>query len=360
MTNSETMPLRFSPCTLELYAQVLDFLDLCFKKEKKHWFAENLPHIFDNTPDKVKRHICAWKDNRLAGVIGVYPLTLKIGGAYLSVGGIGSVSVHPSFRNQGIMSRMLQHAQGILKEEGYTLSWLRGDRFRYRNYGWECGSARRLYTIACRDLCRYFPNSSPVGYKDVSADSIDALINIYKLFKSSVNRSREQWLHHIQRSWAQWVHGESPDGEAYLAFERANPQRIIEIQGNVATVVSLLISHMKNAGIDYVTVPYPDYDDALSVRLNHCFCDMRVEPAGMIRVVDAKRAWEALVPEMQQLGASKHSKNFAISASELSEKQKEAVLSRLLAFPYLHAGDNHYNLLNNSRLSWWISELDYV
>jgi hypothetical protein len=37
------------------------------------------------------------------------------------------------------MTTVLNHAVDIMKHRGYDLAWLRGDRTRYRAFGWEVG-----------------------------------------------------------------------------------------------------------------------------------------------------------------------------------------------------------------------------
>ena len=102
-----------------------------------------MAHIYpspDNIDsDRIRNNLIVKHSGEIIGCIGIFPFEIETvidnKRLVLSAGGVGSVFTAEKYRNQGIMSYMLTQAIGKMKEDGYDISWLAGDRHRYRDYG---------------------------------------------------------------------------------------------------------------------------------------------------------------------------------------------------------------------------------
>ena len=129
-----------APLSAADFDEAMAVMNLAFDKTPPADFAGILPKLYRPEEGLMS---CLWairRGGRIKAVVGVHPLAWKIGGATLPVAGIGGVSTHPDCRGQGMMQRLMTHCVGLMKEQGYPLSVLGGQRQRYGYFGYEvCG-----------------------------------------------------------------------------------------------------------------------------------------------------------------------------------------------------------------------------
>ncbi len=85
-------------------------------------------------------------------VLGLYPLKWRVGDQTLDIAGIGGVGTHPDWRGKGLMSELLTHIVAVMREQNYPLSWLGGQRQRYRYFGWERCGCQLLFDITHQNI----------------------------------------------------------------------------------------------------------------------------------------------------------------------------------------------------------------
>ena len=103
-------------------------------------FEAIFPRIFVPEDEAMRWHLGAKIDGKLCGVAASYPLTYRVGGTELKLSCGGNVAVDASLRGQGIMQSILNQLDAEDKTAGFDIAYLHGDRFRYRNFGYErCG-----------------------------------------------------------------------------------------------------------------------------------------------------------------------------------------------------------------------------
>ena len=105
------------------------------------WFVELLPNTYQPTAECMARHYAVRESGRIVAALGAHPLRWHIGGRVLDIMGIGGVGTHPDWRKRGMMGGLLRHVVGEARQRGFHLSWLGGQRQRYRRYGWERAGA---------------------------------------------------------------------------------------------------------------------------------------------------------------------------------------------------------------------------
>ncbi len=128
------------------FPELTAFLANAFAKAQPDYFQTHLSAIYQPTDRHMRCNYAIRRGGAIAGVIGLFPITLHMGSSSLRVAGIGGVSTDPQYRGQGLMSNLMSHVLQQIRQEGYDLSWLSGLRHRYRYFGWEkAGSATFIH-----------------------------------------------------------------------------------------------------------------------------------------------------------------------------------------------------------------------
>ena len=134
--------------------EILDHIDLIFSKAvRPHDFATLIPAVYgkEHFPE-CSVHALAEENGRIRGCVAVRHFDLTAAGRTLKCGYVGSVSVHPSARGQGVMSRLIDMQEERARADGLALLVLGGRRQRYVNFGFHPCSVRCIYTITKQNV----------------------------------------------------------------------------------------------------------------------------------------------------------------------------------------------------------------
>ena len=121
---------------LEEFEPLMRLLNWCFGFSLGA-FEHYYPNIYRPTPEFCASAYVVEDGGELVSHVGLYPLEIVTHGITLPMGGIGAVATHPKARGKGHMSELLYHVIDEMRARGYPLSWLGGDRQRYKTFGWE-------------------------------------------------------------------------------------------------------------------------------------------------------------------------------------------------------------------------------
>jgi len=157
------------------FDEAMDFLNMVFGEHSPHDFARLLPSIYRPTDQHMGNDYAMRVDGQLRAIVGMYPMTWQVGDATLRVGGIGGVSTHPEARGKGHMRALMNHCVARMKEQGFHLSWLGGQRQRYQYYGYEkCGSGYR-FTLNKANLRHSFSGPPSLRLEPLEESRADLL-----------------------------------------------------------------------------------------------------------------------------------------------------------------------------------------
>jgi predicted N-acetyltransferase YhbS len=136
------------------FGEAMRFTDLVFRPGQKgrRILQRQYPHAYRDDAPHTRRLLILRHEGDLVGCVAVHPMTLRLGVARVSAGGIGIVGTHPERRGEGIMTRLLHEAIRRMRSAGHAVSVLGGDRQRYGRFGWENAGVRILYHITARSL----------------------------------------------------------------------------------------------------------------------------------------------------------------------------------------------------------------
>ena len=131
--------------------ELLRFLERAFGHDRG-FFEKEMPQWYGDPVACCEGSNVILAKDQIASHVGLYPIEVSAAGVSLTVGGIGAVATAPEERGKGHMSRLLQHVIEVMRERGYPLSWLGGDRQRYGTYGWETAGLTYCLTFSKRSL----------------------------------------------------------------------------------------------------------------------------------------------------------------------------------------------------------------
>lgn len=129
------------------YDEAMDFLDLVFAEHRAHDFRRLHPLIYHPTDAHMRCNYVVRRSGRIAAIVGLFPITLHMGDTPLRTAGIGSVSVHPDHRGQGLMRLLMDRVMRGVERGGYPLAYLGGDRQRYAYWGFETAGVELDCTV---------------------------------------------------------------------------------------------------------------------------------------------------------------------------------------------------------------------
>jgi|GEM_PF-1101203 predicted N-acetyltransferase YhbS len=286
----------------EDYQEVLQALLQAFGADNPgiQAFDELYPDILRPDAECLSGFRFVENDGALVAGIQIVPQTLVIGGEVtLKTGGIGQVFCLPAYRGAGFMSSLLKEVISEMESRGYHLSFLNGDRRRYRNYGWELAGFSRRLSLATRPF-----EGSP---SSTAADSSSSQPPIRWTGDNETARriGRAQALQPyresrgpvlfpavLRRAGVQvWVH-QDDQGFAYGAL---NNGILVEYGGHQHTFEALLIGHLVKGGLR-VELPPSDGSGPLEAVLERYAEYYDASPTGQVRVFSLLTLLQAYAP----------------------------------------------------------------
>ena len=182
----------------------MDFLNRVFGEHAPHDFESLLPSIYRRTDEHMACNYAIRRNGAIVAVVGMFPINWQLADATLRVAGIGGVSTDPECRGQGLMQGLMGHCVTTMREQGYHLSWLGGQRQRYLYFGYEkCGTS--LYFTMNRSNIRHcFSDEPSVRFRIIGEE--EGLLRRAKELHDEQAMHCERPLQDFHRLCASWRH----------------------------------------------------------------------------------------------------------------------------------------------------------
>lgn len=348
---------KLQKCTVNDYDQFIDFINDAFDKKEEKWFIKHLPNIYlnkDNMTDEMIGYNYFIKENdKIMAAIGIFPLHIrtKYGNKTieLKMAGIGSVSTGKEYRGQHLMSDMLVQVNEIIRQEGYHISWLAGERFRYQNYGWNIGGKQYNVTLNKKTILRNYIQEDAVSTgKIAQREDITSLININNACITTINRIKDNWINTFPKVKYRF------NDEAYIQYSESNPSFIMEMCGSIDSCVALLKGHIEEYNIGYIKINTPyDKSELTTFLLDHCE-DYIVSNIGKMQVLDIDSIWEMIEEPLIDQMKEEYKEDFIKKLC--TEEYKADVIHNILR---IHNKDSKIDC-NLPMLSYWYPLIDHV
>ena len=147
------MAERIRTVQLGEWEEFQNFLERCYG-HSRGFFPRHYPQLYRQDEDALACFFVLEKDGKIVSHVGLFPLECVAFGCRVKVGGIGGVSTLPEERGKGYMSRLLRHVIAQMKDRGWPLSGLGGDRQRYNAFGWEVAGLKYTLRFTRRSMDR--------------------------------------------------------------------------------------------------------------------------------------------------------------------------------------------------------------
>ncbi len=140
-------------------------------------FVKEQPKIGLDDAESMYKHIGAYIDERLACVVGIYPMPAVVNGERLMFATTGNVATLPEFEGRGAFSKTFARAMEICEENGIDVARLSGNRQRYNRYGFDKGGFSYNCTFTAKNRQRVFPDFDPtdITFTRIERDDSTAL-----------------------------------------------------------------------------------------------------------------------------------------------------------------------------------------
>lgn len=167
---TEIRPCR--PDEMDAYGKIIQYV-----------FAENDPEgvtqeLATTQPDWTT---CGFVDDRLACTMGVFPFTVRLNGASVSMGGVTAVGTLPSYRRRGLLRQVMTRGFETMRErrQSYAILWASMAAI-YQRFGYGLAASQVKYTFDPR-FATFETPYQPAGSisMETSEDAYPAIKRLY-------------------------------------------------------------------------------------------------------------------------------------------------------------------------------------
>lgn len=169
--------------------RILELANLCFEKD----MSLAVPVLYDTNQKSMNFHYAVIYEDHIVALFCLLEREMVFGNDVIKMAGIGSVCVHPDYRNQGILQFMMHEANQMISCRNYDLAYLSGIYERYHHFGYEYSQSCSYYEIAYFDLkCGDKFRFDPMTYDDFFHVSL--CVDLYNRREVKVKRSVDDFV----------------------------------------------------------------------------------------------------------------------------------------------------------------------
>lgn len=289
------------------FEDAMDFLNLVFGTHRPHDFENLLPAIYQPTDAQMACNYAVRKQGKIRGIVGLFPIHWKVGDATFKVGGIGGVSTHPKSRGAGYMKALMNRCVEVMREEGYHLSYLGGQRQRYQYFGYErCGQVGS-FSLNKNNLRHRFADDPGIRFEPLDKENGEQLARARELHDAQHAHClrRPDNFHNHLRNWNNQSHAtldSSGRMVGYLVVNEKGDSVSELVAENDETALRLLRAWMAERSIWEVSIGLPAWRADLARLLGACCENTSARPGGNWQIFDWAGVVGALLEARQLSG----------------------------------------------------------
>jgi len=271
------------------YETFMRFVERCFGASPgafERWY----PHIYQPSEAFCSTAYVVERAGEIVSHVGLYPIEVVLHGVTVRIGGIGAVCTSASARGEGHMTGLLYRVIEEMREQGYPLSWLGGDRQRYNAFGWECVGADYELTFSKRSLERLDVEAVELTarFLEQVCDVVERLqpLQVCHAVRSNLG---QQLLAEGRRAWT------AQDGYALLkdGWGQTSISELVSTSGREMGMIRSLLDWTDR---DELTWRLPASDYERLARLMPGAAGWRLGDWQMYRIVDLVQLLELFLP----------------------------------------------------------------
>ncbi|HNQ35797.1 MAG TPA: GNAT family N-acetyltransferase, partial [bacterium] len=190
---------------------------------------------------------------RIVGLVRIFPLDLRQGPVRLKAAGIGGVATRPELRGRGFMTRLMERALERMRGDGYPVSVLWGDRFRYRRFGYEQAGRTLSLRLTARSLKAAGVTPAPVRRYLGEPGWLDQVRAAYEKHPFRLRRRPGDYRLIFEKPGLFLFGGGRGQDFGYLAVTGRGAWQPVEFGGRPETVLAVAAGVMERLGTDSLT-----------------------------------------------------------------------------------------------------------
>jgi len=304
----------------EEFEDMMRFLERCYR-HSRDFFPRRYPHVWRKDTIQYENRIILKVDGKIVSHVGIFPLTLIVGRARISAGGIGGVATLQEYRGKGYMSKLMNYSIEKMRKDGYSISILWGDRQRYGHFCYETVGRLATFTLSLRSL-KQECETTLVDFRRYYGERklLKKIVRMHENEMLKVKRSMRDYelifnIPHLMTFMSD---------NAYVCYmHRHSPLTLIEYGGKPLDVVSLIYSLLnafnREFGISSVKVKAPYYPYETFLMLRKVCSHWSIEPEGMVKILDLKKLFEEYSPYLEEISED-IKLEFSLEVKEKHEK----------------------------------------
>lgn len=285
-------------------AAVIDFANYVFShKNRPHDFKRLLPKVYGDHVSAMETavHYIARDGGGIRALVAMLPLEMRVLESTLSLGFVGTVSVHPYARGQGHMKRLMGDMLLDARRRGLDMLVLGGQRQRYGYFGFE----RAGFSLTCSinaDNLRHTVGDADVSdftFNRLTGENPEDLAFVGRLCRahSAYVLRPEERLTDILHTW---------ESECFLI--RRGGERVGYVSGAIleigltdeALLPLVLRALFAARGLTQVTLSVAPYETERIRALRPLWEECSLQPLEMVNVLN----WQSVLTALLRLKAS--------------------------------------------------------
>ena len=346
-------------------SEVIQFLNYCFNINFKNVVGK----LYKDGIDYSNIHYIIKNNNTIIAAICINKSEWFLNKNKLKVAGIGSVCVHPEYRNKGIMQYMLNQSNKIIKNYKSDISILSGNYNRYNHFGYELANQCINYEIPF-NIKHIDNNYKFVPINNLSKSQTNYLFKLNKKQPQHVKRLSSTFIDACKQ-WNHTSYGILKNNN--LIGYIINEQNVIEEfkLENYEEIINVLYNFMYylNTKKINVLIPCIEYTQIDKLKnFNHTLFD---KGSQMCQIINFKKVIKILLTyknkykklengtltiNVENYGGIKINVNNTIAISKYTSSNYDLTLSKLDALKLLLNHNTKLDIAENKKTicnSWF-------
>ena len=263
-------------------------------------FSNTYPTVWRKETTDYKHIYFIREERKIVSLVRLFPLDLALGPVSIKAAGIGGVATSPSVRGKGYMNQLMEHAIARMKEEGFPISILGGDRHRYQTFGYENAGKTLNLAITQRGLRK--AGVKPVFPQRYSGEEgiLAKVIAAYEKNRYRKARTKEEYVLLYQKPGLLLFSAGEDGGFGYLALSgEFGGKGCVEFGGSALTVLGIAGYVMERFGLSSLNLFFPE-KSVIPEPILQAASEWNIASSVMLKIVDLKKTVSLFAPQSEK------------------------------------------------------------
>ena len=255
--------------------------------------------MFKENDEKMGCYEGIYEDGVLLGTAGCHPFDFRVLDRILKVAQIGNVAVSSKCRGRGFMQTIMKSLCGKMADEGYDMSYLHGERKRYRTFGFERCGAEYVLTMT-PSLPKALGLKSEFTFIDMRDDFAsykDEVIAIAKGKIHNFERVDDEYYESLiaHEALPLLVKDKEGNTSGYLSYSE-DSNMVIELGLKKASdFVDVTVALLEHLGLQSFVITFAEYENELIGEAMKICRHCQIIQSGNFKIINFDKVTEAFM-----------------------------------------------------------------